>query len=359
MPKYLNNEEEKRKNIAKLVASRSNGKLGMYSAISPEHLAAYGKTNSMPAHAFSDRATGIAYRPQTSLLEPQASMLFDEPKTVGAAYKGPLIDRYPKLGQTPLAVKGLDGNTLGEFVGGYLPDDKRTGKVNISNGLANSAGDLLDEVTTHELSHAMNHYNRSRATTAAEANYEQPDPDKRTAYKNYRNTPEEYVAFKAGEMAKETDVGKIARHFNEQRELKWGAGDNETLKSTDGTTGYNSKYSQTDPTEGFTRRSLNTQRTDHQVLDYNNEVPLPEEPPNSSFARKFSKFGNKVNMAANVQSLFHTKKAYNAAKKAGASPLAAIMSQLGLAPITERLKDGGIYNHGTGETTYQKGLEPI
>ena len=356
MQKSSKNKDQKRMTLASLMAGRSTPAMAsMYSAIDPSHLKAYLASNSMPAHAFSDRATGIAYRPEVSGLVPKKDMLFNSPETTGEGFSGPAHNRYPKLAKTPLEFKHFDSDgRKGEYIS---ETNRRTGakrgRMNLSLSLVNEGGNKLIETIGHETQHDLNDKLDARAKTVADHLMEPTENVDRPTYRNYRNTPEEYVAFKAGEMAQETDAGKIAKHFNEDRHISWGNGDHEVMRPTDASTGYNPKYSQTDPTDGFHRRTINESRS-----TFSDGRPFPPEPPVRSLS-KLSRIGGKLGAVANASQLFHIKEAYQAAKKAGASPLNSFLSQMGLAPITERLKDGGIYNHGTGEITYDKGMEPI
>ncbi len=381
-----------RKRTVRNVASLANGpalnpnKLGMYMPLSPIELEDMLAAGSIPENVFSDRATGIAYRP----FVPNMKLVKENPAKIESMRDLFTADGFPEydfFGDTELKISGnMKPNEMGLYDWG---DENRAPHIKLNK---HQTANKVQETAAHEAEHNLLHQYAAKPRTPSDIN-EIGHDYKDSEYMRYRMHPEESIAFKAGDLNRAniaTNGGvtpqDLARQINKADVL----GSEAVLDPLDVYVGKNDHYSQykynksggvefpkgMSPTVGIRNTKLSEAYNPVQGLDYEN-VPLPEEPlpediPFSKTAAKavedapWRKFMKAVGKAGKVGGLAAAglqaramKESYDRAKAVGASPLAGLMTHLGLAPITERLKDGGIYNHATGEITYPKGLEPL
>jgi len=244
-------------------------------------------------------------------------------------YQGPVLAKIPELQHAPVAFR----DDLGPGISG-----QRDGRgISIANELR-AMGDT-EGTLTHEAQHQLTANRGSQPITAVDYRTKEGGID----YQRYRADPEEFVAHRAEKVRFLTKPGKVAAAFNLPDDV---------VPYNQMTVGYSPDYSQTDMTMAGQRQRLFDQ-VEH---PYRWESPPLPAPAVSDFGSKVGKFlsagGKAFGAVGNIAGVAQMVKGYQNAKKSGASPLAGLLSPLGIAPITEQLQTGEIYDHSTGEKKY-------
>ncbi len=365
-----------REQAAQKVAAISGGKmnanrLGMYLPLSPAALSGHLNEGTMPAHAFSDRATGIAYQPVVPQLKRREKMRglakFNQVfEAKGLKELDPKLNiRFPQnLPQNADGMYNKNFNGMGPLV--------RLTPPSSSSNLINTAG--------HEYQHHNSLGGGAKPYIPSDTYGDQAHNTKKK-YLTYRMHPEETLAFHAGDLAEENMLFGGQTEHDVAKRINKGAKVGGKLHNPESVfLGHSPNFSQTntilDNKKNMLLRNVpdykeaKRQHFDHirkEIAKINANTPnASKKAPQShwkSFLKKIGKLGKGASLGAGIAGTAlqakDMKRSYDRAKKVGASPLAGMLSPIGIAPITERLKDGSVYNHSTGKRTYDKGREPV